>query len=85
MTEDRIIVKSKGTGPWHLELTTDPGATLPFTKITSEEILASMSGKDYGVYVSKGEAVDISGEGAGKVLKLLPHRGSLELILLPNK
>lgn len=86
MTEEGIMIKSKGkTGQWHLELTTVPGADLPFTMISPSEIRASMFGIDYGVSLTKGVADDIHEEGPGKVFKLVPDHGAVGFILLPNK
>ena len=80
LTEDKITIKSKGrTGPWHLELTTAPGKNLPFVNIGPSEIQASLFGVDYGVTLAKGEAVDIESDGPGKVLKLVPEEGILEI------
>ena len=82
MTEDRIVIKSKGkTGPWYLELDTAPGASLPFVTIGPSEITATMSGLDYGVTIVKGMATDIRDEAPGKVLKLTPEEGTLEIAI----
>ena len=43
-----------------------------------------MSGLDYGITIVKGTAVDIHEEGAGKVLRLLPEKGTLHLIPCKN-
>ena len=82
MTEDRIVIKSRGkTGPWYLELDTTPRASLPFVTVGPSEITATMSGLDYGVTVVKGMATDIRDEAPGKVLKLTPEEGTLEIAI----
>ncbi|MBR4755645.1 MAG: hypothetical protein IK076_01740 [Bacteroidales bacterium] len=80
LTEDGISIKSKGkTGPWHLELTTVPGVELPFVQISPSEIQASKFGIDYGITITKGNAVDIHEDGPGKVFSLVPENGALEI------
>ena len=73
LTEDGIEISAKGkTGDWCLELTTDPGATLPFTEITDKSVKAHYQGLDYGMTLTKGTIEDLRPLKDGKVLRVNP-------------
>ena len=72
-TEDGIEITAKGkTGDWCLELTTDPGAKLPFTDISEKSIQAHYQGIDYGMTLSRGVMEDLRPAGGGSVLRINP-------------
>ena len=82
MDENGIRVDSKGfKSDWCLEMTTVPGVTLPFGNISSSRIEASMQGCDYAADLILGSVEDLRGEGGGKVFRLLPSKGSIEIKL----
>ena len=73
LTEDGIEIAAKGkTGDWCLELTTDPGAKLPFTDISEKSIQAHYQGIDYGIALSRGTIEDLRPQGNGSVLRITP-------------
>ena len=81
-SESGIVVKSKGkTGPWHLELDTASGASLPFVSIAPSEIKATLFGMDYGISIRKGSVTDIRNDAPGKVFRLVPEKGKLEIAI----
>ena len=80
LTEDEISVDFKGKSePWCLELSTVPGAVLPFGNITTSSITASMGGIDYSVTLLKGSVEDLRSQGDGKVFRLVPSGKSIRI------
>ena len=81
-SESGIVVKSKGkTGPWHLELDTASGASLPFVTIAPSEIKATSFNMDYGISIRKGSVTDIRNDAPGRVFRLVPEKGKLEIAI----
>ncbi len=72
-----VTCKSKEKGlEWLLELTTAPGAELPFQSVGNNTIKAQFRGFDYSIICKKGMAV--SGEtSSGYVFSLAPEKNEL--------
>ena len=81
-TEDGFSICTKGrVGKWYLELSTAPGAQLPFTSLSSQAIQASYLGRDYGLKVDKGYVEDLRSQGTASVLRLVPADDELVLLI----
>ena len=79
-TEDGFSICTKGrVGKWYLELSTAPGAQLPFTSLSNQAIQAHYLGRDYGLKLEKGHVQDLRSEGGASVLRLLPADNQLVL------
>lgn len=64
---------------WCLQLTTQPKAKLPFTSIEGQDILAAQDGFGYCARLLSGYAEDLRYAGDGRVMRLYPQRGKLQL------
>ena len=53
--------------------------SLPFVTIDPSGIKASLFGMDYGISVSKGSVTDLREDATGKVFRLVPENGKLEI------
>lgn len=81
-SEDEIRIQSEGNiGSWYFELDTVPEVLLPFINVEPSRIEAAMSGQGYGVTISRGSAVDIRTEAPGKVFRLLPEKGVIDIVI----
>lgn len=73
-TEEGFEISAVGpVGDWCLELSTAPGAKLPFTDMDTRAIRARYLGKDYGIKLTKGTVEDLRTEGSASVFRLRPQ------------
>lgn len=80
MNERGILLTCSPKGmEWCLQLTTQPKAKLPFTSIEGQNILAAQDGFGYRARLLSGYAEDLRYAGDGRVMRLYPQRGKLQL------
>lgn len=77
-TEEAVSIASQGdVGDWYLELSSAPGAALPFTTLSDEAVCARHQGVDYGMILESCTVQDLRTGGSGAIFRLLPQGGRM--------